>query len=267
MLLALGVSLVLSGPGRAVTVSYTTPCDEEFAGPFSSWRNVQTYYGATGNGTTDDTTAIQNALNDQRTARNNGWSVLYFPPGTYKISAELTAVRQDVNNDYFNTSIIGASPATTSLVWAGGSGGTMFGYDGYYCALRRITFNGNSTAGIGLLRTPNFSTYSEISDCNFTNMTTGIQFSANAGSDGIAEDLVKRCQFTNCSTGIYTNNYNSLDEWIWYCLFQNCGYGVLNNQGNYHVFNCVFLGDTIEDLELGQRHDLRHCRQYLHRLE
>ena len=79
------------------------PSDEEFAGPFASWRNVQTYYGATGDGVTDDTTAIQNALNDLRIARNNGWSVLYFPAGTYLISQELITTRQDANNDYFGS--------------------------------------------------------------------------------------------------------------------------------------------------------------------
>lgn len=43
------------------------------------------YFGAKGDGTTDDTTAIQNALN----AMSAG-SSLFFPPGTYKVSSDLT---------------------------------------------------------------------------------------------------------------------------------------------------------------------------------
>jgi hypothetical protein len=35
--------------------------DEEFVGPFASWANVKTTYGAAGNGATDDTAAIQKA--------------------------------------------------------------------------------------------------------------------------------------------------------------------------------------------------------------
>lgn len=44
-------------------------------------------YGATGNGTTDDTSALQNAIN---AAQTRGGGVVFLPAGTYKISAPLT---------------------------------------------------------------------------------------------------------------------------------------------------------------------------------
>jgi hypothetical protein len=47
--------------------------------------NVQSY-GATGNGTTDDTTAIQNATN----AAVATGGIVFFPPGTYLISSTIT---------------------------------------------------------------------------------------------------------------------------------------------------------------------------------
>src|SRR6266511_3000718 len=40
-------------------------------------------YNATGNGTTDDTSAIQSAINDAGTA---GGGVVFFPKGTYAIA-------------------------------------------------------------------------------------------------------------------------------------------------------------------------------------
>ena len=40
-------------------------------------------YGAAGDGTTDDTTAIQNAIN----AMPNTGGVVFLPPGTYKITS------------------------------------------------------------------------------------------------------------------------------------------------------------------------------------
>ena len=48
---------------------------------------VVTTYGATGNGTTDDTAAIQSALN---AAGTNGGGIVYLPPGLYYTSNSLT---------------------------------------------------------------------------------------------------------------------------------------------------------------------------------
>ena len=46
-------------------------------------------YGATGNGTSDDTTAIQSAINAAMTISNS----VYFPSGDYLISTELTVAQ------------------------------------------------------------------------------------------------------------------------------------------------------------------------------
>jgi polygalacturonase len=54
--------------------------DEEFVAPFPSWANVQTNYGAVGDGVTDDTAAIQNCL----TALGTSTYTCYFPAGIYK---------------------------------------------------------------------------------------------------------------------------------------------------------------------------------------
>jgi hypothetical protein len=50
------------------------------------WYNVKTMYGADNAGNIDSTTVIQNAIN---AAHNAGGGVVYFQPGTYKISAPL----------------------------------------------------------------------------------------------------------------------------------------------------------------------------------
>jgi hypothetical protein len=55
--------------------------------------NVKMHFGAVGDGVADDTTAIQNAFNESVLA-SNGFSSgtrggVYFPPGTYKITAPL----------------------------------------------------------------------------------------------------------------------------------------------------------------------------------
>lgn len=56
-------------------------------------------YGAVGNGVTDDTTAIQNAINAARTQAK----VLLFPEGTYKVSDTLKLYKPDSESDRWNT--------------------------------------------------------------------------------------------------------------------------------------------------------------------
>ena len=87
---------------------------EEFPGPFASWTNVKTSCGATGNGSTDDTTAIQTCL----TAISPSAPVLYFPAGTYKITQPLNLKSQ------IYISLIGQDPTNTKILWAGISSGT-----------------------------------------------------------------------------------------------------------------------------------------------
>lgn len=53
----------------------------------SDWINVKAH-GAIGNGTTDDTAAIQASIN----ALPSGGGVVYLPSGTYKITSALTIV-------------------------------------------------------------------------------------------------------------------------------------------------------------------------------
>src|SRR5712691_6928440 len=110
--------------------------DEEFVGPFPSWANVKTSYGAVGDGVSDDTAAIQKALN----ALGPTNPTLYFPAGTYRITQTLSLAGQ------LDVSVIGHDPATT-ILWAGASGGTMLSLSGIaYSRFDRITFNGQGNA-------------------------------------------------------------------------------------------------------------------------
>ena len=78
-------------------------------GPFNSWLNVQTKYGAVGDGVHDDTNNIQSALS----AAQNNSAVVYFPAGTYKITSTLAI------NNTTGIGMVGHSSADTTLKWAG----------------------------------------------------------------------------------------------------------------------------------------------------
>lgn len=102
-------------------------------------------YGAAGNGTTDDTTAFQNALNAINTA---GGGTLFVPAGTYKLSAALSG--------YSNVSMIGVNPAVsvlnqTSTTVNGVTYNTTSG-NLNYISISGLTIQGpGSGSGVGLL--------------------------------------------------------------------------------------------------------------------
>lgn len=73
-------------------------------------------YNAVGNGIANDTTPIQNAINDARTLGGN--RVVYIPKGDYKITSSLNVYGS-------NYRIQGAGLNTSRLTWAGTSGGIL----------------------------------------------------------------------------------------------------------------------------------------------
>jgi hypothetical protein len=70
----------------------------------SVYVNVRTGYGAQGNGTADDTSQIQSAIN---AAQNAGGGVVFFPAGTYRITGNLTVTS--------SVTLLGASCATAVI--------------------------------------------------------------------------------------------------------------------------------------------------------
>ena len=62
-------------------------------------------FGATGDGTTDDTTAIQAAVNQLNTLATTAPATLVFPAGQYKITAPINFAQNAANN--FRREIVG----------------------------------------------------------------------------------------------------------------------------------------------------------------
>ena len=222
--------------------------DEEFVGPFAGWANVKTTYGAAGNGATDDTAAIQKALNSLSSTN----PTIYFPPGTYLVTQTLTLTAQEYVN------IIGADPSTTAIEWGGASGGTMLHLNGVaYSRFDRLTFNGKGNAGVTVDQswdgsTGYFDTGNEYADDVFENAGTGFRC-GNLGY-GCAETSMLRDQFlSDTIAGVAMENFNALDMFIWYSLFQNDAEGVSNQPGagNFHVFNSIFEDSTTADITIG----------------
>jgi len=89
--------------------------------------------GAVGNGTTDDFTAIQAAIDDAVAA---GGGAIYFPNGTYRLSATLAAGSSSV---YF----IGQS-AVGVILLADHSAGAVIKLGHYFCGIKKMTIDAST---------------------------------------------------------------------------------------------------------------------------
>jgi Pectate lyase superfamily protein len=253
---------IASSPAFYSSVAAGTTMDhDEFVGPFASWTNIKTAYGAVGDGITDDTAAFQRALDDVATPGHT--PTLYIPAGTYKITSNLRYFGREFTN------VIGEHPDTTRLKWAGGGTGVLLSIDGVsYTRFDRLTFDGAGTQVVlidhsGVTAGGYFDTGNQFADDHFKNADIGIRCGYNA--NGCAEMSVLRSHFTNLRlAGIYTANFNALDIWVRYCIFDHVGTGVgnhvsdpatgstiLQGAGNFRVYNSIFRHSKWADIAIG----------------
>ena len=106
-------------------------------------------FGAVGDGVTDDTAAIQNAIN--YTGSKLGGTIL-LPAGSYKITSTLSCLYPNIlfvgdgSDEPHNIGTQGAA-AATKLVWAGASGGTMLNI-GSVNGVNNVKYSGGGVRSI-----------------------------------------------------------------------------------------------------------------------
>lgn len=134
------------------------------------WIDVKADYGAVGDGTTDDTTAINNAIAAANAATYT--PSIYFPPGNYKISAALTTITKPVivrGSGINATTVTVSNPNYDVFKFLKGSAGRIVGG-----GVRDITITGTGTRSSGYAITVDYFGNFDISDVRITNIYNGI---------------------------------------------------------------------------------------------
>jgi hypothetical protein len=116
--------------------------------------DVKNGYGAVGNGTTDDTAAVQAAI-DAAAAGNGG--IVFLPPGTYLCSTLTLKTKVHVVGSGYEASILKLKAGTNASLLKGANFDTLTGSDSHagiaQWSLQDLTVDGNranNTAGCGI---------------------------------------------------------------------------------------------------------------------
>ncbi len=210
-------------------------------------------FGATGNGTTDDKTAIQNTIN---AAQNAGGGEVFFPAGTYLISDTLT-----ISAD--NIVLRGASWAAqvlASATWTSGhymlvvqapSGAYNFRY-GFRAY--DLFFNGQNTAGVNGLDLQ--SVYASVVQNIRIRYVVGTNILYDGATNQFgAYNYLINCQITDggaAAVGVATND----SEWL---TIIGCNFGYFNGGTGVCVFlknlNCRVIGTSFDNNDIAV-----HCQ-------
>lgn len=212
------------------------------------------WFGAEGNGTTDDTAAIQNAL---QTIRDNGGGKLVIPKGTYIISRTL--------NVYSNTILEGDGESTVLLAKAGQEGFSfmLLGYTGLFTCkhaqIRNMVLDGNIQnrpdirRGNGCLFLGNEAQYNLVENVTIRNFgnndRSGNFYTIEATEQDTGDchsNVIRKCRFDDPSrmsgfaVRYFTNftNVNLTDHQFTKFVRNNL------------VEDCVFEGFTFNVIEL-----------------
>jgi Pectate lyase superfamily protein/Bacterial Ig-like domain (group 2) len=241
--------MTLNAPVTCILQSITpkpgfTESAETFDGPFQSWVNVKTAFGAKGDGVTDDAPALQQALDSLL----NNPAVLWLPAGNYIIKSHLHL--QGLG--YFT--ILGEDPKNTLISWYGSIGETMLTLDGCsYFNLGRITWDGRGSAGTAIdvmwsQQGNYYPTHNFIHDGRIFSAATGIHL----GFAG--ETTIERIHFDhNLQAGISLGTYNTLNINVVDSLFTDNAFGITNTYGAgaFNVTSSIFVRSTVSDIGIG----------------
>lgn len=204
------------------------------------------YFGATGDGVTDDTEAIKKALNSLGTMWTTKANILYFPSGNYKITQPLNIDKNGVQimGNGVDSTIISPSGSFNGINLIGTRDNTRFSV-----RLSNFTLYGKELNGYGV----NWS-YAGL-HCGIENVNiesvNGVGLYISSSFDHILNNIeIRDCK----GKGVYINEKKSPFEEISYISFNNVvsvandNNGVqweINGGNNLYINDCKANEGTI----------------------
>ncbi len=210
--------LPISGGGTGATIASSALADLGL--PIISVKD----FGATGNGSTNDTTAINNAMSAcvSKAVPNNG-CILYFPAGIYMTTGLSISSFVNIKGDGWGTTVIRLMPNTSSDV-------LTVPISAFNFSIYGLTLDGNSAHGG---RGNCFSTATTPESPTAWNTANKQTASITAQKWGHIEEVM----FSNCSNdGIFIKVYNYLLYFDNFYAFNNGVYGIYT-QGTDSLFS------------------------------
>jgi hypothetical protein len=164
-------------------------------------------FGAVGNGTTDDTAAIQAAF-------DSGARLIYVPFGSYLISSAIT-----VSND--NVKVYGSVKGNSSYRFLSTANIEQFKVYGDYVEFQGLCFD-CTNASHSYRHIQSYSAVSlQVVDCLFngadsiTATGSGVGFGDGSGGIGGSIGIVDRCVFNHSSVDVATWDVHIVNSWVW----------------------------------------------------
>jgi hypothetical protein len=199
-------------------------------------------YGATGNGSTDDTTAMQAAIDAADTAPAG---TVWFPNGTYKHTGLIVgSTNTSGNGRQSHVSLVGENMIQTVLSYHGSTSGTAVRFQtNKYGAIRNLTIKNSVAKGTttGLSTTGPSGTSGTYSNGNLLEQVLIDSFhygwwtsSANGGTSSEITSI--GLNLANCDTGFYNNDFNGLNFTFIQLSISNCTTGIDARTAGVHVF-------------------------------
>ena len=232
-----------SGPGDIPSLAWT---------PRSDWVDVQGL-GAKGDGTADDTAALQRALDGVR----NGATV-YLPAGVYRVTATLR-----LTGPLVGVTVVGHGRDTV-LRWAGAAGGKLFADDGVaYSRFVGLTFEGGGRASVGFHHDSRrrFETEVRHQHLAFRGFTQAAILAEPKDKYALAEAMFENCLFEDCGRAVAFTSFNDYNYTFDGCEFRRCGIAIECVHGNFYARDCHFEGSREVDVHAAPEHasSVRRC--------